>query len=108
MSYSDSHATRDLSCPNCGASYVLPAFGEQATCEYCGSRFLIPANLRPVAPAKPITVDLYATQRQINTARWVKWLVIIIVVTTVVPMVCGMIAAVCGGLAPLVGLFFGR
>jgi DNA-directed RNA polymerase subunit RPC12/RpoP len=102
-------ATNELSCPNCGAPYIVPAFGNLATCEYCGTRFVVPASVRAEntdtfgAP----TIDINLAQPQTDLARWVKWLVIFVVVVTVVPTLCGVAAAVCGALAPL-GVFFFR
>lgn len=89
----------------------MPRFGNQATCAYCGSRFVIPASVRSPETntfSAAQTFDSRVPEAQVNVARWVKWLVIIIVVTTVVPVVCGVIAAFCGALAPIVGLFFSR
>ncbi len=105
-----SNTARELSCPNCGAPYQLPAFGNQTVCEYCGARFLVPANVRASNTnqlADAPTIEITVPPVQTDAARWVKWLVIFIVIVTVVPTVCGVGAAVCGALAPL-GVFFFR
>lgn len=101
--------THELSCPNCGAPYALPAFGHEVECQYCGTRFVLPEAVRPKTTAvtthttPEISVDL--TGIQSNTLRWVKWLIIFIVVTSVVPVICGVMASICGAFGAFVPFF---
>lgn len=100
--------THELSCPNCGAPYNVPKFGNQAECAYCGARFLLPASLQTAAPAEKIEtpdVTTLSPQAQESVKHWVKWLVIFIVVVTVVPTVCGILASVCGAFGAFVPFF---
>lgn len=105
MSESTSNAAHELNCPNCGAPYTLPSGGNQVTCEYCGSRFLIPESVRGKLPNIVPTIDLAMTPTQVDVGKWVKWLVIFIVVVTVVPLVCSLVAAVCGIAIPFLTFF---
>lgn len=102
----------ELTCPNCGATYTLPARGNQVTCDYCGSHFLVPESVRrPDVPnLAPYLENSFAdaVATQANIGKWVRWLVIFIVVVTVVPLVCGLGAAFCGVLAPFAAIFLGR
>lgn len=110
MSQTFSQTTHELNCPNCGASYEVPLTGNQATCAYCGSRFVVPASVRAAAPRETDDAPSFSAidpQPSIVAARWIKWLVIFIVVVTVVPTVCGIGATICGALAPL-GVFLFR
>ena len=101
--------SHELSCPNCGAPYALPAFGHEVECQYCGTRFVLPEAVRPKTEsvetfdAPDISVDL--TGIQTNTMRWVKWLVIFIVIVTVVPTLCGVLASFCGVFGAFVPFF---
>src|SRR6266545_754732 len=105
MSEPASNSTSELSCPNCGASYALPVGGNQVQCAYCGSRFLIPESIRtPATPFAGFAESAY-TPTRIDVRRWVRWLIIFVVVVTVVPTVCGLAAAFCGVLAPLIAIF---
>ena len=96
----------ELTCPNCGAPYNLPAQGNQVTCEHCGSHFLVPESARTSGYNLPDYTPLIqnsfaqATEAEQNIGKWVRWLVIFIIVVTVVPTVCGLGAAFCGVLAP--------
>lgn len=104
----------ELNCPNCGAPYTLPGFGNQVTCAHCGSHFVVPASVRAAGDTSAqgltevISLNASPTLDQTQVRRWVRWLVIFIVVTTIVPVVCGVGAAICGVLAPLVTLLIGR
>lgn len=103
---------RELSCPNCGAPYTLPEFGNQVVCAHCRSHFIVPESVRPAVvyiPNVPQTTSLDTPSYDpTQVRRWIRWLVIFIIVTTVVPVVCGVGAAICGVLAPLVGMFAAR
>ncbi|MBI4672350.1 MAG: hypothetical protein HY741_11895 [Chloroflexi bacterium] len=108
MSTSVFQPAHELSCPNCGAPCTLSAFGNQVECEYCGTRFLVPATHRPTAPVQVIEMpdpQVISLQAQTNVARWVKWIVIIVVVSTVLPVVCSIVFGVCGAFAGLAPIF---
>ncbi len=108
MSTSAFQPAQELSCPNCGAPCALPAFGSQVECEYCGTRFLLPATDRAAAPGDTtptVTASVISVEAQRNVARWVKWLVIIIVVTTVVPVICSVVVGICGAFAGALPIF---
>lgn len=99
----------ELSCPNCGAPYALPEFDAQIECAYCGTRLILPEAVRQndapeIFAAPQISLDL--SRMQTDTMRWVKWLVIFIIVVTVVPTVCGIFASVCGSFAGVLAMFF--
>jgi hypothetical protein len=91
-------SAHELSCPNCGAPCTLPQFGNVIQCDHCGTRFVLPGAHASGAPAMETISDAptLPLETQANVQRWVKWLVIFIVVVTVVPVVCGMLASVCG------------
>lgn len=108
MSTSVFQPAHELSCPNCGAPCALPAFGNQVECEYCGTRFLLPATRHSAAP-EPVTdtpsAQVISIDTQRHVARWVKWLVILIVVTAVVPVLCSVVIGICGAFGAFVPFF---
>ena len=96
----------ELTCPNCGAPYTLPRRANEVTCDHCGSHFLVPESVRTgaydIPDYTPLIQNSFARRpkQNKNIGKWVRWLVIFIVVVTVVPTVCGLGAAFCGVLAP--------
>jgi len=96
----------ELDCPNCGASYELPKFGNRAECAYCGSQFIVPASARASNFTSPVVDEQSVTLARENAVRWIRWLVIIIVFTTVVPLLCTFIFGICGALFGVVAQFF--
>jgi hypothetical protein len=77
-----------------------------AVCEYCGSRFLIPESVRTAVPRTQLAAD--TALPRVDVGRWIRLLVIFIIVTTVVPTVCGIVAAVCGVLVPIAAGLLGQ
>ncbi len=102
-----SASAQKLSCPNCGAPGELPASGNAMQCEYCGARYFLPAAHASLAPPPEIRAQTatLAAQDSANVRRWLKWLVIFIIVVTVVPMLCGIAASACGVLGAFAPLF---
>lgn len=101
-------SAQELSCPNCGAPGELPAFGNAMQCEYCGTRFFVDVPTAQIAlPPTDTALSPSALSREDSAKirQWVKWLVIFIIVVTVVPMVCGIVASVCGALGAFIPFF---
>lgn len=101
-------SAQELSCPNCGAPAQMPAFGNAIQCEYCGTRFFLhtPAAQIALPPNKTVSnTSTLSEQDSSKIRQWVKWLVIFIVVVTVVPTVCGILASVCGVFGAFVPVF---
>lgn len=110
MSTSVFQAAKDLNCPNCGAPCTMPTAGNQVQCNYCGTRFLLPEAQRVAAPvdmaetSTPFTTPVISVETQANIGRWVKWFIIFILVTTLVPVICSVVAGICaafGGILPV-------
>jgi DNA-directed RNA polymerase subunit RPC12/RpoP len=105
---SESSFFRELNCPNCGASAELPAFGSAIQCEYCGTRFFVDAPTAQIAlPPTDTASSQFALSGEDSAKfrQWVKWLVIFIIVVTVVPMLCGLAASLCGVFGAFIPFF---
>ena len=90
---------KSFNCPSCGSSLTPEGSAAEIKCPYCGSTVVVPPDLRaplPIAEAVGVSPE---------TSRWIKigiWgFVILMVLTFVLPLVCG----VCGSFAGILGAF---
>jgi LSD1 subclass zinc finger protein len=108
---------KTFNCPSCGSSLSAQGGAAEIKCQYCGNTVVVPEQLRAPSPstitihtnssmAEGIKIDLNASNADwspnltnINLTTpfqpWSKWLkvsvwafVILIIVTTVVPILC--------------------
>jgi len=131
--------TPSFTCPACGAPIILNSeYEEKVRCAYCGNAVPVPEMLRPAGP-RPVTwVEVvppdsreeqpnrpaqapaaeeapqpYLPQGQTSTgdtAKWLRILLIVLVVVFVIPACLGIVGAILGTLvsviAPLLVFIF--
>lgn len=77
----EAHDVETLACPQCGATPVVDWETNIATCEYCGSKFLLPEEFRiakeqPVEqPVVPAVHEVEPFRRKTRPGVWTGWAV---------------------------------
>jgi hypothetical protein len=91
--------SQSFNCPNCGATLEYPGSGRTMNCGYCNTLIQVPKEVWEPLEAAQQQVELQKTEK-----RWVRYLVIFLVVTVGLPLCLGLVGTVVGLLASLLGV----
>ncbi len=104
-----------FACPACGAMNETDGKSAAIRCSYCGQSVVVPPDLRVVDPSpEPVYIKYEVPEvhtltpaEQANAQRIIKWVLVIVVVTTVVPILFSIVVAFIGVGASLLPLCLG-